>query len=59
MPASTEIFKPGDPCDGFYIILDGRVDIRIPSAGNTTTIATLANRSVFGEMSFLDRKSVV
>ena len=45
VPAGTEIFKPEDPCDGFYIILDGRVDIRIPSATGPTTIATLSNRS--------------
>lgn len=56
VPAQKEIFKPNDPCDGFYIILDGRVDIRIPSSGGTTTIATLSNRSVFGEMSFLGKR---
>ena len=56
VPAMKEIFKPNDPCDGFYIILDGRVDIRIPSNNGTTTIATLSNRSVFGEMSFLGKR---
>jgi CRP-like cAMP-binding protein len=56
VPALKEIFKPNDPCDGFYIILDGRVDIRIPSSSGTTTIATLSNRSVFGEMSFLGKR---
>ena len=54
----TVIFSPGDANDGFYIILTGRVAINIPNeSGAGTTIATLSNRSVFGEMSFLgDRK---
>jgi CRP/FNR family cyclic AMP-dependent transcriptional regulator len=58
IPAKTDVFKPGDPSDAFYIILDGRVDIRIPNetGSSTTTIATLANRSVFGEMSFLGQR---
>ncbi len=60
VPRDGTIFKPGDPCDGFYIILDGRVEIRIapgtPGAEGTT-IATLATRSVFGEMSFLGKRN--
>jgi CRP/FNR family transcriptional regulator, dissimilatory nitrate respiration regulator len=61
IPAGTAIFSPQDPCDGFYIILDGRVDIRMPPGPKNptnapTTIATLANRSVFGEMSFLGKR---
>lgn len=58
VPEGTVIFNPGDENDGFYIILSGRVDINIPNeSGEGTTIATLSNRSVFGEMSFLgDRK---
>ena len=58
VPEGTTIFSPGDSNDGFYIILVGRVDINIPNeGGGATTIATLSNRSVFGEMSFLcDRK---
>lgn len=55
-----QIFQPGDPNDGFYIILEGRVDIRIASdeaEGQPTTIATLSNRSVFGEMSFLGKRN--
>ncbi|RMG16285.1 MAG: cyclic nucleotide-binding domain-containing protein [Planctomycetota bacterium] len=55
----SEIFGPGEENDGFYIIIKGRVNIDLPSErGGRTTIATLSNRSVFGEMSFLrgDRK---
>ncbi|MCA8924892.1 MAG: cyclic nucleotide-binding domain-containing protein [Planctomycetes bacterium] len=56
-PGDT-IFKPGEACDGFYIILDGRVDIRLSNdSGKTQTkIATLSHRSVFGEMSFLGKR---
>ena len=57
-PAGKAVFQPGDRTDGFYIILDGRVDIRIAKDGSKdpVTIATLATRSVFGEMSFLNRR---
>ncbi len=56
-PSATNIFEPGAPADSFYIIIDGRVDIRIPAeSGAATTIATLSNRSVFGEMSFLGQR---
>lgn len=58
IPAGKPVFSPGDRTDGFYIILDGRIDIRIPGKDGKqqTTIATLATRSVFGEMSFLNRR---
>jgi CRP-like cAMP-binding protein len=59
-PKGESIFSPGDPNDGFYIILDGRVDIRIKNeevTADPTTIATLSNRSVFGEMSFLGKRN--
>ena len=55
--AGADVFKPGDDADSFYIVLDGRIDIRIPSEGaETVTIATLSNHSVFGEMSFLGKR---
>ena len=58
VPMGSNVFEPGGPADSFYIILDGRVDIRFPSAngGAPTVIATLSNRSVFGEMSFLGKR---
>ncbi len=56
LPPGTEIFKPGDPTDSFYIILDGKVEIVMPSPDGRTTIFTLSNRSVFGEMSFLGKR---
>jgi CRP-like cAMP-binding protein len=60
VPQGTPVFRPGDPTDGFYIILEGRVDIRIPpkeGSKDPTTIATLGQRSVFGEMSFLNLRN--
>ena len=59
--AGEPIFAPGDPADGFYIILDGKVEIRITGDDRenpkvASPIATLANRSVFGEMSFLGKR---
>ena len=49
----AEIFKPGDANDGFYIILDGKVEISLPAGADETPIAILSNRSIFGEMSFI------
>jgi CRP/FNR family transcriptional regulator, cyclic AMP receptor protein len=59
--AGTFVFKPGDPVEGFYIILEGKIEIRSPKkddpGGALVTLATLANRSVFGEMALIaDRK---
>lgn len=51
-----DVFSPGDEADSFYIVLDGRIDIRIPNGDEKVTIATLSNRSVFGEMSFLGKR---
>jgi CRP-like cAMP-binding protein len=55
-PANSEIFKPGDATDSFYIILDGKVEIVLPTPSGKTSIATLSNRSVFGEMSFIGKR---
>ncbi|MBI3723343.1 cyclic nucleotide-binding domain-containing protein [bacterium] len=61
VPAGTVIFKAGDTCDGFYILLSGRVEIRKPDQNGTEVpVAILSTRSVFGEMSLIvdrpDRK---
>jgi CRP-like cAMP-binding protein len=52
----AQVFQPGEANDGFYIILSGRIDIRLPDENTPdgfVKIATLGNRSCFGEMSFL------
>lgn len=56
LPKGTVIFQPKDPNDGFYIILDGKVEITLPAGGDETSIATLSNRSIFGEMSFIAKR---
>lgn len=58
VPAGKRIFAAGDPCDGFYILLEGRVEIRKPDGqGGEVRIAVLQHRSVFGEMALVvDRK---
>lgn len=57
LEGGAEVFQPGDLNDGFYIVLSGRIDIRLPDEnsadGPFVKIATLSNRSCFGEMSFL------
>src|SRR5581483_9300378 len=48
------IFKPADPCDGLWVVLSGKVEIRRRGQnGEDTTVASLSNRSVFGEMALL------
>jgi CRP/FNR family transcriptional regulator len=54
-PAGHRIFKPGDPCDGFFVISAGSVDIRrlVPDGTGDVRVALLAKPSVFGEMSLI------
>jgi CRP-like cAMP-binding protein len=50
----TVLFKPGDACDGLYVVLSGKVEIRkADQNGAQVPIAALSNRSVFGEMALL------
>ncbi len=59
-PAGKRLFSPGDPCDGFYIILDGRVEIRKPDLeqkGAEVRVAVLAARSIFGEMALVANRA--
>ncbi len=51
-----DVFAPGEPADAFYVVQSGRIEIRLVNeerADKKMTIATLSDRSVFGEMSFL------
>lgn len=57
VPTGTDIVKPGEPGDAFYIILEGQVDVRLPKEGEVSVvIAKLSTLSVFGEMSFLGKR---
>lgn len=50
---NTTIFKKGETCDGFYIVLDGQVEIRRDQNGSGVRVALLGKPSVFGEMSLI------
>jgi CRP-like cAMP-binding protein len=50
----TVLFRRGDPCDGFYIVLAGKIEVRKPGVnGEDVPVAVLSTRSIFGEMSLL------
>lgn len=50
------IFNEGDPPDGMYVILGGKVKIFTRSSGHETTLALLKQGDFFGEMSLFDHK---
>jgi CRP/FNR family transcriptional regulator, cyclic AMP receptor protein len=50
------IFGQGDPPDGMYVILGGKVRIFRQTHGHETTLALLKQGELFGEMSLFDRK---
>jgi CRP-like cAMP-binding protein len=52
--AHATIFEKGDPCDGFFVIESGTVEIRRKDAnGGDFRVAVLGKPSVFGEMSLI------
>ncbi len=52
---NERIFEKGDPCDGFYIIHEGAIEIRRRdlNGGGEVRVALLSRPSVFGEMSLI------
>ena len=49
-----KIFQKGDPCDGFFLIEEGKVEIRrTDQNGGDFRVALLEPPSVFGEMSLI------
>lgn len=46
------IFEAGDPGDAMYVVLEGRVDIRL----GDRTLNTIGPGEVFGEMALIDSK---
>jgi CRP/FNR family transcriptional regulator, cyclic AMP receptor protein len=52
------IFDESSLGDALYVVVRGRVDIRVRDAlGNSRTIASLPEGSILGEMSLLDQQS--
>jgi CRP/FNR family transcriptional regulator len=48
------VFREGDPADGCYVVLEGTVRIYKERGGHETTLATLKQGEIFGEMALLD-----
>lgn len=47
------LFEQGDEGDSAYIILDGEVDVLIPTPNGEISVAVLGPRQIFGEMAVL------
>ena len=52
------IFEEGQSGDSAYLIVDGKVEIRVGShGGNPRTLATCSKGDVIGEMSLIDNQA--
>lgn len=54
--AGEDLIRTGEKDDSFYILTNGEVDVVIGSGSSQTTLATITEGSVFGEISFFDRE---
>lgn len=54
--AGEDLIRTGEKDDSFYILTNGEVDVIIVSGSAETTLATITEGSVFGEISFFDRE---
>ncbi|MFK7944251.1 MAG: cyclic nucleotide-binding domain-containing protein [Paracoccaceae bacterium] len=50
---SERLFEQGDEGDSAYVILDGEVDVLIPTPGGEISVAVLKAKEIFGEMAVL------
>ena len=48
-----EIIRQGDSWDSFYIIISGRVSVKVKKNGRTNKVAELGKNEFFGEMALL------
>ncbi len=51
--AGERLFEKGDEGDAAYIVLDGEVDVLIPTGDGETSVAVLGKKEIFGEMAVL------
>lgn len=51
--AGERLFEKGDDGDAAYVILDGSVDVLIPTDSGEISVAVLGSREIFGEMAVL------
>ena len=54
MPADHSVFVVGDEGDSLFLIIDGAVDIQTGEGKGKTTLASLFNGQIFGELSLFD-----
>ena len=47
------LFEQGDDGDAAYIVLDGAVDVLVPTDGGEISVAVLGKKEIFGEMAVL------
>ena len=47
------LFEKGDEGDAAYVILDGAVDVLIPTDSGEISVAVLGSKEIFGEMAVL------
>ena len=47
------LFEQGDEGDAAYIVLDGAVDVLVPTDGGEISVAVLGKKEIFGEMAVL------
>lgn len=51
--AGERLFEKGDEGDAAFLIIDGTVDVLVPSDRGETAVATLGPKELFGEMAVL------
>ena len=51
------LFEKGDDGDAAYIVINGEVDVMVPSDGSEQSVATLGKGELFGEMAVLCNQS--
>lgn len=51
--AGERLFEKGDDGDAAYVILDGSVDVLIPTESGEISVAVLGSKEIFGEMAVL------
>lgn len=51
--AGERLFEKGDEGDAAYIVIDGEVDVLVPTDGNEQSVAILGKGEIFGELAVI------
>ena len=51
--AGERLFESGDEGDAAYIVIEGEVEVLVPTDGGEATVAVLGEKEIFGEMAVL------